>query len=363
MMIGTWKNAWDGLTGVHARNARDLAALGPAVNDWVAAAPVLAVFPILPPVRDALKRMAAGGFRLKTVMAALGIPPCLRKLSAADVEMLRLERIAVLIRCDAAMISAYAGRALKLADAVDAAVRYFDGATEAVGWFLSHDEPSQSDLSQIKDYFDHCGQRWDWSPRRILKEHGDWARSLSTEKAREIAMRPENQVRVNIGDNPEKIEIDGVLCTAIVTPGNLILEGAAMAHCVGGAGFQQCQKQGTAMFYHLSSPDGESTVELVRAGTAAGVRQHFSEHNSAPPETHQRAVRVLAQQVRVLRDETPDWRQIGGQIGELQGIYENARLAAQHQAILEAHRQEQMRALQDRYIATLPLRGILGGGQ
>lgn len=301
MTPATWKNAADGLTGYNAHNARALAALHPRINDWVAAAPVLAALPLLPPVRAALKQMAAGGWRCKSVLASLGIPTCLRKLSAADVELLGTKRIAILIECPAESIAAHAGKANKLASAIDEACVFFDGKPEAVIWLLSYDWPTEAEFGQIKDYFNQHGERWDWSPRRVVKEHEAWVKSMRTEKARAVALRPEHQAPVNIGENPDEIGVEGVTCTAICTTGGLILEGAAMAHCVGGDRFQQQLKNGTAMFYHMANADGESTVMLVRRGEKTAVHQHNAEHNKPPPDSHKKAAELLCAEVTVLR--------------------------------------------------------------
>ena len=295
------KDAWDGLDGPVAENARRLAALDGRINDWVAAAPILALLPALPPVDAALKRWAAGGYRVKTVLENLSIPTCLRKLDGRAVSLMNASDFNMSLKLDNPALGQRLSSShwTDILNAMRRAASEFDGSKEAVVWCLDHWDDARQRIHEIKDYFNNHGPRWDWTPARIRKEHDLWVKSMRTQAALEEANRPENQQSIDLGRNPDEIKIDGVTCRALTTPGQLILEGATMQHCVGGAGFRSDLLRGFSLFYHLESSCGHSTVQFVRRGDQTMVKQHYSERNNTPPSPHLSAVAVLVDQVVV----------------------------------------------------------------
>jgi len=302
-MMKKRREATDGLTGWRRTNAARWAAMHPAINDWIAAAPALALLPPVAPIDAVFRRCAAGGFRLKAAMAALGVPYVFRRLGPSEVMNTLFEVFHATLPLDPRVIAVAMQDWRQSQSAIRAVMGRLDGTScEALTWAIRHRDEIDlgTDMGQIIDYFQHHGQRFDWSPKRIREEHDRWAGSMRTERALKEANRPMHQVRVDIGKDPQEIEIDGVICTALTSGGALIVEGARMQHCVGGSGFAAKMHAGERRYYHLESHHGQSTVEFVKgAYDRTEINQHKALHNAQPVQSHMRAAEQLALRVTV----------------------------------------------------------------
>ena len=362
-MIYTRREAWTGLQGKIEHNARLYAGLHERVNDWVAAAPVIALVHPVKPVIKSLKLWAAGGFRLNAVLRELGIPTCLKKLDTADVMLTDVDDLPLLMALGNEHLSQPVSKGFwseTLTNVSMGSTLWDSEPVDSAIWSLKNGAlHEQRELDEIRDYFREHGPQWSWSKARILKEHKLWVRKLRTKEALEKANSPAHSVKLDLAGSPALIEIEGVTCRALVTTGQLLVEGARMQHCVGGGSFQSDLQKGSSRFYHLECDEGESTVEFVKYDEDVCVKQHYGEMNAKPPLTHKLAAEHLRGLVHVekkkSRFEPSDYMRqvIEDEYGRLQNrFFGNNNLLGRQQgrtltATMAREQMEQMRLMDE----------------
>ena len=281
-------------------NARMWCELHPRINDWICAAPIIGAVQFNKPMKTQMLSWAHGGFRLKAVLRALGIPNCLAREDAihahstgvwlptlcrlghgAIYEALKRENFSTVLTSLASMVRA-------LPDCPD----------EGLVWAIKNGH-EHGDFDEVKDLFEAGRADWKWSAKRMQKEHQKWVDELRIRATQENASKPENQKVYLPNKGPEEFEHEGVIATLIKTKGGLMVESAMMNHCVGGENYRDRLQGGTSVFYHLESKDGASTLEL-RASEGdehCWVEQHKGPSNASPSVSHFECAQALAEQV------------------------------------------------------------------
>jgi hypothetical protein len=93
----------------------------------------------------------------------------------------------------------------------------------------------------------------------------------------------------------DRAVVVGVEVRPLLTSADLLEEGAALGHCVGG--YDWALESGHCILFGLSSPEGRSTAEVRPGGGPQGLRllvaQHRGVRNGEPPEGHAGALAAV----------------------------------------------------------------------
>jgi hypothetical protein len=238
--------------GLH-RNAEFLASLSPGAIDYLRQAPVLALacgakgntradrLYVAMRIGGPIQR----GERLRTVMAAVGIPYPLRKLSASILSPSARGAVYALKNVNpstiAQIIPTKSGDQRKWFMGFNAFVRRFDRRNwisptnvmlEWAAQQIAQALPHHGEAGDVADYLidNRSAQFQDWSWPRAMLEVTRWHDRIALEKRLPPGIEPETCI--DYSDWPEHAEIAGFEFFKLATPSALMEEGRRMRHCV-----------------------------------------------------------------------------------------------------------------------------------
>ena len=303
--------ASEGLNMPYSFNARIYEGIHPKVAAWVASAPIIATITPLKPITAALEELAAHKGKMRDAFNVLGLPWALRHLDLdwvnggilgmlSTLPYLKPETLALVRHRNATAFNAAFQLRPEQAPLAD-----------WVGWYIRVYAHRAENLGLIRDYIEAGNPvNWDWSIARFKKEHDKWVQKKLVEEADKLikAARARGENAVDIGEDPERITIDGVMFLAVRTEAELLSEGKDLRHCVGS--YWEQVKRGTSRIYRVISSEGRSTVEFRHGSidsdtglSRACINQHKAHRNASPPENHIQAAQKLAEQVHSCKAE------------------------------------------------------------
>lgn len=284
--------------------------LHPRVNDWICAAPILAVALNDTRYYQGLYDLACARGKVVEALRLCHIPTPMRKQRAADADLwhkLVGWRSTFPEMPDselAQLLAKIVSRDDRVAwtNKLALALRKRPPGTEfsayaqwAVRTCATHDTGT---IHQITDYMLKNEFDLSWTVGQFVRAHHRWVEQMRTEwEMRREAMIVATTERQAVNRARMEKILDEVIsfapfpaewqnsmgkATALNTARKLLDEGAKMRHCVGGEQFRAAMRKGRALYFHLEAGQERSTLEIQKTGEHYLIGQHCGPCNARP---------------------------------------------------------------------------------
>lgn len=297
--------------------------LHPRVNDWLCAAPILAVALADQRYYQGLYDLACARGKVVDALRICHIPTPMRKQRADEADHwhklktwrsvfpeLPESEIAQMV-AQIASANARTEWTNKLTLAMKkrpAGTDFSAYAQWAVRLCATHD---RSTVHQITDYMQRNEFDLSWTVGQFQRAHRRWVEQMRAEWAlrREMATIAPTEHGGGRRARLEKI-LDEVIsfapfpsewgnslgsATALNTARKLMEEGANMRHCVGSQQFVSAMRKRRALYFHIEAGQERSTLEIQRVGRRFLIGQHCGPCNQRPSAALQTIASALLQ--------------------------------------------------------------------
>lgn len=284
--------------------------LHPRVNDWICAAPILAVALNDQRYYQGLYDLACARGKVVDALRLCHIPTPMRKQRATEAdlwhklqgwrapfpEMPESELAQTLAKITGERergdwVNKVALAMKKRPTGTD----FSEYARWAVRMSAAHD---RNTISMITDYIYKNTFEPSWTVGQYTRAHHDWVERMRVawhlqREARNADYTAREAVRRAKFDKmldepvvfaPFPLEWQNSLgkAAALNTARKLLDEGSRMRHCVGGEQFRSAMRKGRALYFHIEAGQERSTLEIQKSGDRYAIGQHCGPCNARP---------------------------------------------------------------------------------